>query len=171
MTAPLAASYLSDCSVGLLSKAQVDTLRAQLSAAAGEQAATLAGCATRVAARAPGDTTGLDRAMEALHMYGARKAIEEIAAALDRMEAGGYGTCLACAGPIPFEHLVEIPQARFCAACLAPAIPPAERSAGPRLGSVHELTGAPPVPTRPAPHVDQSASYTSEDPRDNPIAR
>ncbi len=42
---------------------------------------------------------------------------EEIAEAIARMDAGTYGTCQACASPIPFERLEAIPYARFCIAC------------------------------------------------------
>jgi RNA polymerase-binding transcription factor DksA len=109
-----------------LSIAQAETLRALLLAEAQRQAGRLAQCATGLAADSPEDMTSLGRAMDALHMYRARKQIEEIEGALARMEDGGYGICLACVQPIPFEQLQEIPQARFCAACPTPPEPSAE---------------------------------------------
>jgi hypothetical protein len=63
------------------------------------------------------DPTGVDRAMTALHMFGAVEAIEEFTDALIRLENGRYGSCQSCGRPIPIERLEAIPQTRFCAAC------------------------------------------------------
>ena len=38
--------------------------------------------------------------------------------ALQRMEAGTYGVCVDCAGAIPFERLLVMPEAPVCAPCL-----------------------------------------------------
>jgi DnaK suppressor protein len=46
-----------------------------------------------------------------------REAIEDISHALERLDAGTYGSCEACGAPIPFERLEAIPSARFCVAC------------------------------------------------------
>jgi DnaK suppressor protein len=101
----------------LLSALQAETLRALLLAELGERTHQLAREATRLAALATNpskDPTGFDRAMSALRMYGARVAIEEIDAALVRVDASGSGTCQGCDGPIPFERLEAIPDAQFC---------------------------------------------------------
>lgn len=37
--------------------------------------------------------------------------------ALERMEAGRYGSCTGCGGPIAFERLLLFPEARTCASC------------------------------------------------------
>jgi DnaK suppressor protein len=38
--------------------------------------------------------------------------------ALKRLEAGVYGICVECGGPIPFERLFVMPEAPACAVCL-----------------------------------------------------
>ncbi len=47
------------------------------------------------------------------------EAMEEIDAALARIEAGSYGSCLACGGPIAYERLEIVPAADRCVACQA----------------------------------------------------
>ncbi|MGB7759736.1 MAG: TraR/DksA family transcriptional regulator [Bryobacteraceae bacterium] len=42
------------------------------------------------------------------------RMIEE---ALDRMESGDYGICLACEEPIPAKRLKALPWARYCVGC------------------------------------------------------
>lgn len=110
MTAPVAVSQRSGHAVGSqLSNAQTDALRALLLAQVEKQTATLARCAAAMTARAPDDTTGLGRAMDALHMYGAREAIEEIEGALARIDAGGYGTSTTAAdAPDAVRRLVAL---------------------------------------------------------------
>jgi RNA polymerase-binding transcription factor DksA len=49
----------------------------------------------------------------------ARDAIEDIDAALARMDAGTYGRCESCGRSIPVERLEAIAHARFCVACAA----------------------------------------------------
>jgi RNA polymerase-binding transcription factor DksA len=43
--------------------------------------------------------------------------IEEINAALARLDEGGYGRCDACQRQIPRDRLQALPYARYCAAC------------------------------------------------------
>jgi DnaK suppressor protein len=42
------------------------------------------------------------------------RLIEE---ALDRIQSGDYGTCLACEEPIPAKRLHALPWARYCVSC------------------------------------------------------
>src|SRR5437879_5043628 len=42
------------------------------------------------------------------------RLIEE---ALDRIESGDYGVCLACEEPIPAKRLHALPWARYCVSC------------------------------------------------------
>src|SRR5208283_212522 len=42
------------------------------------------------------------------------RMIEE---ALDRLNSGDYGICLACEEPIPAKRLKALPWARYCVAC------------------------------------------------------
>jgi DnaK suppressor protein len=44
----------------------------------------------------------------------AEHLIEEIDAALERIENGTYGTCSACGRPIGEERLAALPYARLC---------------------------------------------------------
>jgi len=37
--------------------------------------------------------------------------------ALDRLNSGDYGTCLACEEPIPVKRLRAVPWARYCISC------------------------------------------------------
>ena len=45
------------------------------------------------------------------------QALEEIAAALDRLDQGTFGRCEECHKDIPRERLKALPYARFCLAC------------------------------------------------------
>jgi DnaK suppressor protein len=46
-----------------------------------------------------------------------RHELDEIDAALTRLEAGRYGLCEACRGPIPLARLRAMPATRRCANC------------------------------------------------------
>ncbi len=45
------------------------------------------------------------------------RELEDIDAALERIEDGRYGACLACGGPMGLQRLRAIPEARYCLAC------------------------------------------------------
>jgi RNA polymerase-binding transcription factor DksA len=47
----------------------------------------------------------------------AQQALEDIEAALARMDAGTYGACERCDAAIPPERLEAVPQARLCMSC------------------------------------------------------
>jgi RNA polymerase-binding protein DksA len=49
----------------------------------------------------------------------AKHHLEEIDAALKRVDAGTYGTCEACGTPIGAERLEARPTARLCILCAA----------------------------------------------------
>jgi DnaK suppressor protein len=46
--------------------------------------------------------------------YGQLRMVEE---ALDRLQSGDYGVCLACEQPIPPKRLQALPWARYCVPC------------------------------------------------------
>ena len=46
--------------------------------------------------------------------YGQLRMVEE---ALDRVESGDFGICLACEQPIPAKRLQALPWARYCVEC------------------------------------------------------
>ena len=47
----------------------------------------------------------------------ARRELAEIDAALQRIDQGSYGTCLACGGPMGLQRMRAIPEARYCVGC------------------------------------------------------
>jgi DnaK suppressor protein len=46
-----------------------------------------------------------------------RDTLRDVEQALERMEAGTYGTCERCGQPIPEERLEALPAARLCMTC------------------------------------------------------
>jgi len=44
-----------------------------------------------------------------------------IEGALRRLQAGTYGECEGCAGPVGRQRLRALPEARFCTSCLSAA--------------------------------------------------
>lgn len=56
------------------------------------------------------------RLLAALDLRGKRE-IEEIDAALQRIEEGVYGVCLECGSDIALDRLRAVPAARFCLSC------------------------------------------------------
>jgi DnaK suppressor protein len=46
--------------------------------------------------------------------YGQLRMVEE---ALDRVQSGDFGVCLACEQPIPSKRLQALPWARYCVPC------------------------------------------------------
>ena len=46
-----------------------------------------------------------------------RQQLEEVVAALHRLEEGSYGLCTACHAPIRFERLLVFPETRTCGSC------------------------------------------------------
>ena len=142
---------------------QAGALRALLLARMEEQTTRFAQYGVELdahAANLPADPTSLGRALAALHMYRARRAIEEIEDALVRIEDGSYGTCELCEAPIPLERLESIPEARCCPACRAEPASSADRSATSHVAPIRgEHTGAtPPRPVCSPPALRTSSS-------------
>jgi DnaK suppressor protein len=46
-----------------------------------------------------------------------RAKLQLVEEALDRLQGGYYGSCLACERPIPPKRLQALPWARYCAKC------------------------------------------------------
>lgn len=65
-----------------------------------------------------GDDLGSDDIAMAMVRH-SEASLEAIDAALTRMEAGGYGLCQVCGGPISVERLDAVPHADVCARCAA----------------------------------------------------
>jgi RNA polymerase-binding transcription factor DksA len=103
-----------------LSDTQLRSLRRLLVINRAAHRAEVARQSTTLVAASLGSPAGkaeLDRATSARQVYVALEALEEINAALARVEDGSYGACGSCARPIPFERLEVTPQMRFCDAC------------------------------------------------------
>jgi DnaK suppressor protein len=111
---------LDRATAGPLSGFQTETARALLLVRLEQQTAEFAQRAailSDLTANSPADPTGRDRAMAAIQAYRSRETIEDIEAALGRIDDGAYGTCQSCDGPIPIERLAAIPQSPLCASC------------------------------------------------------
>jgi DnaK suppressor protein len=48
---------------------------------------------------------------------GAHNALNDVLAALHRMDEGSYGSCARCSGAVDVERLEILPQTALCAAC------------------------------------------------------
>lgn len=69
------------------------------------------------AAAAPSPPTSADGAIGVMLENRTQARYESIVAALERLDAGTYGTCAACANPIPFGRLLVMPEATHCVRC------------------------------------------------------
>ena len=64
-----------------------------------------------------GDSLAVERERDLALSAQARAAVEEIDAALERIEDGTYGVCAQCGKNIPKERLRALPQAALCVQC------------------------------------------------------
>jgi len=62
-------------------------------------------------------TEMVDREVDESLEENAEAIVQEIDAALGRIDDGTYGTCLRCGNPIPEERLVAVPYAVLCVTC------------------------------------------------------
>ncbi len=46
-----------------------------------------------------------------------RQVLDEISAALDRLDTGRFGACEECSGSIPKSRLNALPYTRYCVSC------------------------------------------------------
>src|SRR5206468_2142377 len=51
-----------------------------------------------------------------------RERIEDVEAALARLDAGTYGACRTCRRPIPVARLEAVPEATRCVACASGSV-------------------------------------------------
>lgn len=71
---------------------------------------------------APADEMDLARSSADVEMHASLISRQEeklrfVDEALSRLDAGQYGTCLGCSGPIPLERLIAVPFAAYCVDC------------------------------------------------------
>ena len=64
-----------------------------------------------------GSTIAYERSRTKAMIDQAADHLSEIALALERLEAGSYGRCVRCGGPIAPERLEARPVVRTCIAC------------------------------------------------------
>ena len=65
--------------------------------------------------------------------------LRQVEEALDRLEAGDYGVCLACEELIPAKRLQALPWARYCVQCQEQVVDVASWETGPELFSAEGL--------------------------------
>ena len=66
-----------------------------------------------------GATIAFERSQVGALVHQVRRHLEEIDAALERVDAGTYAVCEACGGPIGEGRLEALPAARLCIRCAA----------------------------------------------------
>lgn len=64
-----------------------------------------------------GSTVAFEREQLAALRAVAQQHLDEIDAALGRLDAGSYGSCLQCGQPISDERLAALPAAPLCVTC------------------------------------------------------
>ncbi len=116
--------------VSALSREALDRLRHLLVAESREQAVRLAqhdALVSQLRGMTDVDSV-LERELAEAGAARARDTISDIEHALERLDAGTYGSCEECGAAIPFERLEAIPAARFCVACSGRPLHPARYS-------------------------------------------
>ena len=68
-----------------------------------------------------GATIAFERSQIGALVRQVRHHLGEVDAALSRLDAGTYGTCEGCGGPVAPERLEALPAARLCIRCAARA--------------------------------------------------
>ncbi|HET6351881.1 MAG TPA: TraR/DksA C4-type zinc finger protein [Coriobacteriia bacterium] len=58
-----------------------------------------------------------ERELDATLEENLREMLDDVVAALARVEAGGYGSCDRCGAEIPMERLEAVPTASLCITC------------------------------------------------------
>jgi len=109
----------------MLSPARLERLRKELL----EEKANLTGDIAALNATSQDDNVGLgnhmaddatavfDQATTVSLRRGHQLALEEVEAALHRMEQGVYGRCERCGNEIDFARLKAVPEATLCLSC------------------------------------------------------
>jgi DnaK suppressor protein len=64
-----------------------------------------------------GSTVAFERSKVSAMLSHSRTRLEEVDAALERMDTGAYGMCESCERPIAVERLMARPVARLCVTC------------------------------------------------------
>lgn len=99
---------------------EVAWLRVRLVARMSAQLDDFGTRAKRLAACERGSSSeaiALERAVAAVHAYQARELVEELEAALHRIDTGRYGLCEGCGQDLPLPLLTSLPHVRVCRGC------------------------------------------------------
>ncbi|WP_432982057.1 TraR/DksA family transcriptional regulator [Dactylosporangium sp. CA-233914] len=78
---------------------------------------TLAGSADAGDDVADLGTKAFNREQEFALSMSIRNRMDQVERALERLEAGRYGTCETCAGEIPVARLAAFPSVTLCVSC------------------------------------------------------
>lgn len=73
----------------------------------------------RAKSQGDADLLGVERNVVARTSQVMQDGLAELEAALARLDAGTFGTCVRCAGQIPAERLMARPRAATCVRCAA----------------------------------------------------
>lgn len=95
---------------------QLEAERDQL----GAELADLEGGSEHDAGLADRSSVATERGGAELLVNDLRGLLDEVEAALGRLEQGRYGRCETCGGPVGEERLEALPTTRYCRGC-APA--------------------------------------------------
>lgn len=108
-----------------LSPAQIEQLREELQRTLSRLERSMAAMGNGRAKEIDQSAVGRLSRIEALQNAGLTKnlqdreraQLEAVLDALRRLQAGTYGTCTVCQGPIRFERLLVFPETRTCSQC------------------------------------------------------
>jgi DnaK suppressor protein len=92
-----------------------DELEAEYTAAVAES--TLAGVVDSGDDVADLGTKAFNREQEFALALSLRTRLDQVERALERLDAGHYGTCETCAGEIPVARLAAFPSVTLCVSC------------------------------------------------------
>lgn len=113
--APQAPDLLERCAVLLRHE------RSTLLARAARRGVDIAELQTLTATHGQGETehatSGTERAIAELLEADTLGVVDEITAALTRIDDGSYGICTGCGVHIGAERLLAMPQTRYCVTC------------------------------------------------------
>jgi RNA polymerase-binding transcription factor DksA len=109
----MSAEHVEDVRCSHLSRAQLDQLRHLLT----DQRAAL----TERLSSEEGQVADVERSLAEAATARTVEALEEVGAALARIDSGAYGSCTSCGDAIPFERLEAVPATARCVRCQARA--------------------------------------------------
>jgi DnaK suppressor protein len=95
--------------------ARREELEAEYAAAVAEM--TLAGTIDSGDDVADLGTKAFNREQELALAVALRTRLDQVERALERLDAGGYGTCESCGGEIPVARLAAFPSVTLCVGC------------------------------------------------------